>query len=138
MMLPTTPHPPLHLQVKKRFPDAFVSVTHPLMDEAQLMSGSPIEFAASPIDFARPAPTLGQHNAAILRQLGLSAEEVRALHVALIHSPPSHPLSPLLSPSSPSSATPLSPPRSIEEVGALLKEGVIGPTSLGGGGAGKE
>ena len=45
------------------------------------LGGNPPDLAADPISIDRPAPTLGEHNEDVLRDiLGLSAEQIRALN----------------------------------------------------------
>jgi crotonobetainyl-CoA:carnitine CoA-transferase CaiB-like acyl-CoA transferase len=43
---------------------------------------NPIRFSATPIDYRRAPPLLGQDTEAVLRELGHSADEIAALRTA--------------------------------------------------------
>jgi benzylsuccinate CoA-transferase BbsE subunit len=60
----------------------FVPFTHPLLKKAALMPGAPYVLSATPWRVSRPAPTLGQHTAEVLGELGIAADEVLRLHCA--------------------------------------------------------
>jgi crotonobetainyl-CoA:carnitine CoA-transferase CaiB-like acyl-CoA transferase len=54
-------------------------VTHPVTG-TQRYHGFPVKFSATPVTIRMPAPTLGQHNHYVLREiLGIAEEEVREL-----------------------------------------------------------
>jgi crotonobetainyl-CoA:carnitine CoA-transferase CaiB-like acyl-CoA transferase len=58
-----------------------VEMPHPTAGTVPL-TGSPMKFSATPVEYRRAPPLLGEHNAEILRDwLGLSAEEIAALDV---------------------------------------------------------
>ena len=58
-----------------------VAVPHPQADELRLVA-SPIKLSATPVQYRRPPPLLGEHTDAVLRELGFSAAEVQALRTA--------------------------------------------------------
>ena len=43
---------------------------------------SPMKLSATPVQYRRPPPLLGQHTDEVLPKLGLSADEVAALRAA--------------------------------------------------------
>ncbi|MFN8524030.1 MAG: CaiB/BaiF CoA-transferase family protein [Chloroflexota bacterium] len=55
-----------------------VEVQHPLFGTQKAL-GVPVKLSATPGAVTRAAPTLGQHNEELLRELGYSAEEIAAL-----------------------------------------------------------
>jgi benzylsuccinate CoA-transferase BbsE subunit len=60
----------------------FVPFTHPLLQSAAEMPGAPYVLSETPWRIQRPAPTLGQHTAEVLGELGISREEVARLFCA--------------------------------------------------------
>ena len=57
----------------------FVDVEHPLVG-AEILYGNPLRMSKSRADIHRPAPSLGEHNDYVLRDLlGLSEEEIDSL-----------------------------------------------------------
>jgi len=42
--------------------------------------GNPIKLSETPVEYRRPPPRVGEHSAEVLAELGLSAEEIAALH----------------------------------------------------------
>src|SRR5690554_6855959 len=75
-------------QVQAR--DMLVNLPHPL-NPAFTMVGSPIKLSASPVEYHRPAPMLGQDTDAVLRErLGLSDEQLAGLkELGIIEQSPS-------------------------------------------------
>ena len=65
-------------QMKARFPEVFVTVEHPVAGPLE-MSGAPFTFSDASVDYAVPAPTLGQHTDDVLRELGVSGGEIAQL-----------------------------------------------------------
>ena len=66
-------------QLRER--DYFVEVEVPALNRSLTYPGAPLRFSATPWHIRGPAPTLGQHNAAIYgHDLGLSEAERTALH----------------------------------------------------------
>ncbi len=63
-----------HVQAR----DMTVSMAHPLTDTLQLVS-SPMKLSATPVQYRRPPPLLGEHTEEVLRELGWSAAELAAL-----------------------------------------------------------
>jgi len=55
--------------------DMIVEVEHPVIG-AQKLAGIPIKFSKTPGTIHKPAPTLGEDNEKILKELGFSSEEV--------------------------------------------------------------
>ena len=55
-----------------------VEMPHPLAGSVRLVS-SPMKFSATPVQYRRPPPLLGEHTAEILGEFGLSDAEVAAL-----------------------------------------------------------
>ena len=55
-----------------------VHMPHPLADTLRLVA-SPMKFSATPVQYRRPPPLLGEHTAQVLTELGLRAEEIDAL-----------------------------------------------------------
>ena len=55
-----------------------VALPHPLSDQLRLVA-SPMKFAATPVQYRRPPPLLGEHTAQVLAELGLADNEVEAL-----------------------------------------------------------
>jgi crotonobetainyl-CoA:carnitine CoA-transferase CaiB-like acyl-CoA transferase len=58
-----------------------VQMPHPLAGSVRLVA-SPMKFSATPVQYQRPPPLLGEHTAEVLRELGLDADEVAALRAA--------------------------------------------------------
>ena len=55
-----------------------VAVPHPLTDELRLVA-SPMKFSKTPVQYRRPPPLLGEHTDEVLRELGLTLDEVASL-----------------------------------------------------------
>ena len=66
-------------QVKER--GMTVEMPHPAAGTVKLVA-SPMKFSATPIQYRRPPPLLGEHTAELLRELGFSDAEIDALRVA--------------------------------------------------------
>lgn len=60
----------------------FVAFTHPLLQQAAEMPGAPYVLSETPWRLQRPAPTLGQHTAEVLGEIGISPDEVARLYSA--------------------------------------------------------
>lgn len=60
----------------------FVEFVHPLLKKAASMPGAPYVLSRTPWRIRRPAPTLGQHTAQVLAEIGLSKEDVSRLYSA--------------------------------------------------------
>jgi crotonobetainyl-CoA:carnitine CoA-transferase CaiB-like acyl-CoA transferase len=58
-----------------------VTLPHPLAGSVQLVA-SPMKFSATPVQYQRPPPLLGEHTGEVLRELGLSEREIAALRAA--------------------------------------------------------
>lgn len=58
--------------------EAIVEIEHPLLGVARSIA-NPIRMSGTPIEYRYPPPLLGEHNAAILGELGLSPEEIALL-----------------------------------------------------------
>ncbi|MEO8806990.1 MAG: CaiB/BaiF CoA-transferase family protein [Burkholderiaceae bacterium] len=58
-----------------------VEMPHPLSGSVRLVA-SPMKFSATPVQYRRPPPLLGEHTAQILGEFGLSETEITALRVA--------------------------------------------------------
>ncbi|HLB81219.1 MAG TPA: CaiB/BaiF CoA-transferase family protein, partial [Dongiaceae bacterium] len=58
-----------------------IALPHPLAGSGHVdLIGNPIKYSATPVDYRRAPPTLGQHTDEVLREmLGLSAAEIAAL-----------------------------------------------------------
>ncbi len=54
---------------------AIVEIVHPLLGVARSIA-NPIRMSGTPIEYRYPPPLLGEHNTAILGELGLSQEEI--------------------------------------------------------------
>jgi crotonobetainyl-CoA:carnitine CoA-transferase CaiB-like acyl-CoA transferase len=52
-----------------------VELEHPLAGLVKSL-GNPVCFSDTPVSYRRPPPTLGEHNAAILGELGFTPEEI--------------------------------------------------------------
>lgn len=55
-----------------------VPMPHPLTDSLQLVA-SPMKLSATPVQYRRPPPLLGEHTDEVLRELGWNAAELAAL-----------------------------------------------------------
>ena len=66
-------------QVKAR--GMTVEMPHPLAEQVRLVA-SPMKFSATPVQYRRPPPLLGEHTDEVLAELGLSTAEVGALRQA--------------------------------------------------------
>jgi crotonobetainyl-CoA:carnitine CoA-transferase CaiB-like acyl-CoA transferase len=53
-------------------------VGHPVAGTVKTI-GAPVKFHSTPGGVKRPAPVLGQHTAEVLREAGLSADEIAAI-----------------------------------------------------------
>ena len=58
-----------------------VEMPHPLADRVRLVA-SPMKFSATPVQYRRPPPLLGEHTDEVLAEAGLTAEERAALGAA--------------------------------------------------------
>lgn len=58
----------------------FVEFTHPLLIQAARMPGAPYVMSGSPWRVSRPAPSLGQHTAEIVGEIGISAADLSRLY----------------------------------------------------------
>ena len=58
--------------------DMLVTIPHAHNPDFQMV-GSPVKLSATPVEYKRPAPMLGEHTDEVLTQLGLSAEQLAAL-----------------------------------------------------------
>ena len=63
-------------QVRSR--DMTVEIAHPLSETVHLVA-SPMRLSATPVQYRRAPPLLGQHTAEVLNEMGLSAAEIEAL-----------------------------------------------------------
>ncbi len=59
----------------------FAEIAHPVAGVAKY-PGAPYKLTGTPWEIRSPAPTLGQHNEAVFKHLGLDADEVKALQSA--------------------------------------------------------
>ena len=66
-------------QVKAR--GMTVEMPHPLAEQVRLVA-SPMKFSATPVQYRRPPPLLGEHTDEVLAELGLSTAEIGALRQA--------------------------------------------------------
>jgi formyl-CoA transferase/CoA:oxalate CoA-transferase len=57
---------------------AIVEIEHPLLGVTRSIA-NPIRMSGTPIEYRFPPPLLGEHNAAILSEMGLSREEIAGL-----------------------------------------------------------
>ena len=64
-------------QVRAR--DMTASLPHPLNPSGVRLVASPMKFSATPVQYRRPPPLLGQHTDEVLAELGLTAAEVATL-----------------------------------------------------------
>jgi crotonobetainyl-CoA:carnitine CoA-transferase CaiB-like acyl-CoA transferase len=60
-----------------------VQLEHPALGMARSI-GNPIKFSETPVSYRLPPPLLGEHTREVLRELGYSEEEVRAMSSAEI------------------------------------------------------
>ena len=51
---------------------------HPLADDLRLVA-SPLKLSATPVQYRRAPPLLGEHTEEVLHELGLDAAEIAAL-----------------------------------------------------------
>jgi len=58
--------------------DMTVAMPHPLTDSLRLVA-SPMKLSATPVQYRRPPPLLGEHTNEVLRELGWSTDEIEAL-----------------------------------------------------------
>ncbi|MEO8152873.1 MAG: CaiB/BaiF CoA-transferase family protein [Rhizobacter sp.] len=58
-----------------------VAMPHPLTDALQIVA-SPMKLSATPVQYRRPPPLLGEHTDAVLAEMGWSAQEIAALRTA--------------------------------------------------------
>ena len=58
-----------------------VEMAHPLADTVRLVA-SPMKFSASPVQYRRPPPLLGEHTDEVLAEAGLDRSEIAALRDA--------------------------------------------------------
>jgi crotonobetainyl-CoA:carnitine CoA-transferase CaiB-like acyl-CoA transferase len=58
-----------------------VEMPHPLSGSVRLVA-SPMKFSATPVQYQRPPPLLGEHTAQILTEFGLTEAEIAALRAA--------------------------------------------------------
>jgi formyl-CoA transferase/CoA:oxalate CoA-transferase len=58
--------------------EAIVEIEHPLLGVARSIA-NPIRMSGTPVQYRYPPPLLGEHNAAILGEIGLSREEIAGL-----------------------------------------------------------
>ncbi len=66
-------------QVRSR--DMTVEMPHPLSQSVHLVA-SPMRLSATPVQYRRAPPLLGQHTAEVLHEIGFNATEVEALRAA--------------------------------------------------------
>ena len=66
-------------QVRSR--DMTVQMAHPLAGKITLVA-SPMKLSATPVQYRRPPPLLGEHTAEVLKEFGLTVDEIAALHRA--------------------------------------------------------
>jgi benzylsuccinate CoA-transferase BbsE subunit len=57
----------------------FVGVSHPELSEPMIMPGAPYKLARTPWRLAGRAPSVGEHNAEVYAQLGLTGADIAAL-----------------------------------------------------------
>src|SRR4029077_11238118 len=57
---------------------AIIEIEHPLIGVARSIA-NPIKMSATPVHYRYPPPLLGEHNAAILRESGISNGEIAKL-----------------------------------------------------------
>ncbi len=55
-----------------------VDLPHPLAGSVRLV-GSPMKFSATPVQYRRAPPLLGEHTDQVLRELGFAAEDIAEL-----------------------------------------------------------
>eukprot|EP01051_Picozoa_sp_SAG22_P007769 SAG22_NODE_559_length_9115_cov_4.969720_3_plen_435_part_00 len=76
-------------ELKARHPEVFVNVEHPTAGSA-LQAGAPFEFGGATVDYARPAPSLGEHTDCILAELGYGRAQIQELKDAGVVNSSSH------------------------------------------------
>ena len=57
-----------------------IGMSHPLTDALRLVA-SPLKLSATPVQYRRPPPLLGEHTEEVLLELGLDAQDIAALRV---------------------------------------------------------
>ena len=62
-------------------PYAAVQIAHPLSGQVRLVA-SPIKLSATPVQYRRPPPLLGEHTDEVLREFGMGESELAALRAA--------------------------------------------------------
>ena len=70
----------LHLKAR----NFFIPVGHPEAGTSFVYPGSPYKFSYSPLSVLRRAPLVGEHNAKVYHELGLSSEELSRLSSAKV------------------------------------------------------
>lgn len=60
----------------------YVDLDHPAFDQIVTVPGAPYKLAETPWRVARPAPTVGQHNAEVFAELGMAASDIDRLSAA--------------------------------------------------------
>jgi crotonobetainyl-CoA:carnitine CoA-transferase CaiB-like acyl-CoA transferase len=60
-----------------------VEMPHPLSGSVRLVA-SPMKFSATPVQYRRPPPLLGEHTAQVLAEFGLTAAEIDALRATQV------------------------------------------------------
>ena len=58
-----------------------VTSPHPLADDLRLVA-SPMKFSKTPVQYRRPPPLLGEHTDEVLKEMGLTAEDVASLRAS--------------------------------------------------------
>jgi crotonobetainyl-CoA:carnitine CoA-transferase CaiB-like acyl-CoA transferase len=64
-----------------QFREMTVEMPHALAGKVRLVA-SPMKFSATPVQYRRAPPLLGEHTVELLRELGLDEEDIAALHSA--------------------------------------------------------
>ena len=62
---------------------ASFELPHPLAGSVPMIA-SPMKFSATPVQYRRPPPLLGEHTDEVLREAGLAGEEIAALRAASV------------------------------------------------------
>ena len=58
-----------------------VTSPHPLADDLRLVA-SPMKLSKTPVQYRRPPPLLGEHTDEVLKEMGLTAEDVASLRAS--------------------------------------------------------